>query len=663
MFIHTRTVNNGESRVAGLCQPRPQRADPTAQSDPPTPQVTRAETPKARDFLLAMSTFTVVGVLAAADGGYFPTAWGVSLLFFFGIAIALVVLPGVQPSVLEGLMLASLAALVAWIALSVLWSTDPGQSMLEVQRALVYLGGMGALLIIARRESVLVVLAALASACLVVSGYALATRLYPDVFVSPAAGSIDRFPLSEPVGYSNALGLMAAMGFLLMLGFATSANSAVARGLAAAGLVPLASALYFTASRAAVVALAIGLAVAVAWEPRRREFLGAAVPALTLPIMSVWVSARADALGKPGIPLDEAPAGHRLAFLLIVLAASAAVLVWGLMRLQRARRLRLACLVLVVGVMLTGPGLGWVNGGSGAGLQSTSTAGADLTSRLASTSMHARWDVWSVAWRAAKDEPLLGTGAGSFARSWLQDRPARQEVRSAHSLYLETLSELGAVGLGLLLVVLAAPLLAAAKARQVRLIPAAAGAWVAYIVHASAHWDWEMPVLTLAALVCGGATLVAARGEACVPRLRRLIRVGLLGVVAVLCCFAFAGLVGNVAFEQGVEAAATGSTTNAKAQARRAITWMPWSGEPWRLLGEVARSEGNIVLARASFRQGLEHDPHSWRLWIDLAMSTRGGARVNAVEQATRLNPHAVEVAGLTRRVLPRRDVAISRSD
>jgi hypothetical protein len=123
------------------------------------------------------------------------------------------------------------------------------------------------------------------------------------------------------------------------------------------------------------------------------------------------------------------------------------------------------------------------------------------------------------------------------------------------------------------------------------------------------------------------------------------------------------GLVGNVAFEQGVEAAATGSTTNAKAQARRAIYWMPWSGEPWRLMGELARGEGNIVLARASFRQGLTQDPHNWRLWIDLASTTRGRARVNAVEQATRLNPHAVEVAGLRRRVLSRRDVAINRSD
>jgi len=662
--MNTPTVNAGGLWVAGRRRPCPRCADLAVRIDRLTPQLRRTDTAGARDFVLGVSTFAVVGVLAAADGGYFPKAWGVSLLLFFGIAIAVVVLPGVQLSVLEGLMVASLAALAAWSALSALWSTDPGQSMLEAQRALVYLGGTGALLLIARRESVVVVLGAVASACVLVSGYALTTRLYPDVFGTVAVERFDRFALSEPVGYSNALGLMAAIGVILTLGFATGAKSAVARGLAGAGLVPLASALYFTASRAAVVALAVGLAIAVAWEPARRKFLGAAAAALALPMMSVWVSTRVDALGKPGIPLDEAArAGHRLALVLIVFAAGTAALVCALVRLRRAPRPRLACVVLVMGVALAGVGLGWVSGGSRPQLQTTSTAGADLMSRLASTSLHGRLDLWSVAWRAAGDHPLLGTGAGSFARSWLQDRPTRLEVRDAHNLYLETLSELGPVGLGLLLTVLVAPLVAAARARHVRLIPTAAGAWVAYSVHAGAHWDWEMPVLTLAALGCGGAILVAARRKAPVWRPSMLVRIGILGGAAALCGFAFVGLVGNVAFERGVEAASVGSTTSAKAQARRAKDWMPWSGEPWRLLGEVARAEGDVVLARASFRHGLERDPHGWGLWVGLASTSRGRARVHAVEQATRLNPHAVEVAVLRRRALSDRDTAVSRSD
>lgn len=643
--MQRRTLNAGGRGFDRWRRPRPLPADLIGRTDLPTPQVMQASSQRARDFVLGISTFAVISVLAVADGGYFPKAWGVGFLLLCGIAVAIVVLPSIQLSLLELLMLASLAGLVAWTALSTLWSTDPGQSMLEVQRALLYLSGTGGLLILARRGSTFIVLAAVASACVSVSVYALAVRLYPDVFGAPPVGRFNSFPLSDPVGYSGALGLMAAMGLLLTLGVATSANGAILRGIAGAALVPLASALYFAASRAALGALAIGFAVAVASEPTRRKFVGAAVLALTLPAMSAWVSACTDALGKPGIPLDEvARAGHRLAVVLILFAAITAALVGGSLRMRRAPPLRLACLTLVVGVVLTGLGLGWVDRAGPPQLQTTSIVGDDLASRLASTSLHGRLTLWSVAWRSVKDEPLLGTGAGSFARSWLQYRPAHGEVRSAHNVYLETLSELGPLGLALLLVVLAVPLLAATRARQERLIPVAAGVWIAYIVHAAVHWDWEMPVLTLGALVCAGAILVAARRNACVLRPRRLSRIGILGAIAALCGFVFAGLVGNVAFEKAITAAAIGSTTDANAQARRAILWMPWSGEPWRLVGELARGEGNTVLARASFRQGLKQDPHNWRLWIDLASITSGQARANAVEQATRLNPHSVEV-------------------
>ena len=63
-------------------------------------------------------------------------------------------------------------------------------------------------------------------------------------------------------------------------------------------------------------------------------------------------------------------------------------------------------------------------------------------------------------------EPLLGSGAGTFADWWLRERSTPISTREAHSLYLETLAELGPLGLALLLVALAAPL-----SRQ--LVPAA----------------------------------------------------------------------------------------------------------------------------------------------------------------------------------------------
>ena len=78
--------------------------------------------------------------------------------------------------------------------------------------------------------------------------------------------------------------------------------------------------------------------------------------------------------------------------------------------------------------------------------------------RLLSTSTSFRSDYWRVAGRMVRDDPVLGAGAGGFERTWLRERPALLFVRDAHDLYLETLAELGAVGLALLLVALLAPL-------------------------------------------------------------------------------------------------------------------------------------------------------------------------------------------------------------
>jgi len=63
-------------------------------------------------------------------------------------------------------------------------------------------------------------------------------------------------------------------------------------------------------------------------------------------------------------------------------------------------------------------------------------------------------------------EPLLGEGAGGFERRWMQERGAPNNARDAHNLYLETLAELGPIGLALLLVALIAPLAALRRAPE-----------------------------------------------------------------------------------------------------------------------------------------------------------------------------------------------------
>jgi len=133
---------------------------------------------------------------------------------------------------------------------------------------------------------------------------------------------------------------------------------------------------------------------------------------------------------------------------------------------------------------------------------------------------------WHVAWHEFRLNPVLGSGAGTFDRYWLLYRPVGSFARDAHSLYLETLAELGPIGLVLLLAALALPLLVLRGRRDPMLATAAAG-YVAYLVHTGVDWDWELPVVTLCGLVCGSGLLLWARTRDA-PELRPWERAALI---------------------------------------------------------------------------------------------------------------------------------------
>jgi O-antigen ligase len=143
---------------------------------------------------------------------------------------------------------------------------------------------------------------------------------------------------------------------------------------------------------------------------------------------------------------------------------------------------------------------------------------------------------WHVAWREVTLNPVLGSGAGTFERYWLLYRPVDSFARDAHNLYLETLAELGPIGLALLLAALGLPLLVLRGRRDPVLATAAAG-YVAYLVHAAVDWDWELPAVTLCGLVCGCSLLVATRRsdapEVRLPQ-RLLLLVSALGLAGLV---------------------------------------------------------------------------------------------------------------------------------
>ena len=80
--------------------------------------------------------------------------------------------------------------------------------------------------------------------------------------------------------------------------------------------------------------------------------------------------------------------------------------------------------------------------------------------------------------------------------------------------------------------------------RHRRLVPIAAGAYAAFLIHASVDWDWEVPAVTSTGLVCGMVVLGAAR-----PGTGRRVHAGVWSVAAaamlLIGVFSFAGIVGS----------------------------------------------------------------------------------------------------------------------
>ena len=604
-----------------------------------------------------------VAALAADGGGFDPTSWGWSTVALLLVVAGSLVFGCRRPAPLEWAFPVALAALGGWVWLSLLWSSDFSQTVLEGERMLLYVAGPAALLLLGRRSSVEGLLAALAVAITGICAYALAVRTlapgrgaYQVLSTDPQAS----FRLARPLGYANALAIFAAIGIVLALGFALRGRTLTARALGSAALVVLAPTLYFTYGRGAWPALAVGLVALVAVERDRLEAVAGLLAFGIAPAVAVVLASRAHAVtSAPGSVAAARHDGRLLAAALVVLAAVAALLplaldrVTGKIALGGSPRRALAAALAAAGIALVAAALVHVGGPRAAIRRAYHAFNAPAplvksneSQRLFSLSGSNRSEYWHVAWREIEAHPWLGGGAGSYQRFWLRHRRNALPVLDAHSLYLETLAELGPIGLGLLLGALAVPLAAVSRARSHPLAGAAAGAYVAFLLHAAIDWDWEMTAVTFAALACGVALLLAARGAA--APLGRASRVPAIALAGILCAVAVGGYIGNQAAASASDALDAEHLGTAASDAKRARRWEPWSPEPWRLLGEAELQAGRVGAARTSFLRGLQKDSRDWELWLDLALATRGHERRAALDHVAVLNPLSSELRDLS---------------
>jgi Flp pilus assembly protein TadD len=275
------------------------------------------------------------------------------------------------------------------------------------------------------------------------------------------------------------------------------------------------------------------------------------------------------------------------------------------------------------------------------------STGGDINRRLVSLSGNGRSEYWRVAWKEIASNPFLGGGAGSYERFWHRDRRTAYESRNAHNLYLETLAELGPIGLALLAAALGVPFVALPRARGRPAITAAIAAYTAFIVHAAIDWDWQILPVSLGALACAAAVLVSTRTEGSETTIPSRGRTAALVPLIALAAFAIVAEVGNSALARSVSAANRGQPALAERLARRAHRWAPWSAQPWQRLGEAQLAAGDLGGARRSFDHGVKLDRTDWSLWYDLAEASTGPARAAALAQASRLNPLSPEIAAL----------------
>jgi tetratricopeptide (TPR) repeat protein len=270
-------------------------------------------------------------------------------------------------------------------------------------------------------------------------------------------------------------------------------------------------------------------------------------------------------------------------------------------------------------------------------LEGNPSGSTDVSKRLLSFGSAARIDQWHVAVNEWRGHKILGTGAGTYAQYWMAARSNAFKVLDVHNLYLETLAELGLIGLVILVGALLVPLAGAARSRHLPLVAVAAGGYATWLAHAAYDWDWELPAATLPALICAGSILASGRVRGAVITGRRqslLVAAALAAAV-----IGTLGLVENRSLAQSADHAQRGDYKQALALARRARRLAPWSSDPWAQIAGIRIQQGRRIDAVDAYRHAVAKDPDDWTLWLGLAAQSRSRERAQAVARLRVLAP------------------------
>jgi O-antigen ligase len=480
----------------------------------PVPRLRLGALGAARVALLAGPT-----VLAFWSGGYFDTPRAVAgLVAWLLVAVALVAGEPLSRARSSRLALGGLALLGVWTLISIIWAPAAGAAYHSGQRVLLYTGALLAASMLLRSPRWLrAVEPSLAAGALIVIGYGLSERLLPGLLHFQSSHSaLGR--LEQPLTYWNAMGEVAAIGLVLCARLAgDQERRSGVRLVAASASVPLGLGLYLSFSRGALFACAAGLATLIVAAPQRQQLRGALVTLLAAVLGALVATPFHSLTTLLGSASHRQSQGLLALLTLVVIGILAAIAERAFVIRGRtgAARMPKRAPWIAFALICAGLALALVGGSKERSISPLST-GATRYATLQSN----RYAYWRVAWHAFSDAPVRGVGAGGWAVYWLRLRRINDFAADAHSLPIQTLAELGLVGLALLAAFLAGLGLVARDAMRAAAGPAAGllAGLVAYLAHAPLDWDWEMPAVTLIALVLAGGLAAVADQAAILAR-------------------------------------------------------------------------------------------------------------------------------------------------
>jgi tetratricopeptide (TPR) repeat protein len=626
---------------------------------------------RSPELLVGTLAVGVFVALAAADGGFEPTASGPAALFLLGLLVSFGFASRRFPPALPRRQLYAIGAFLgfaAWAFISILWADDKGVAWEGANRVLLY-GIVVALFALpswsSRSAAQTMGLYSLAIAALG-AGFFLATTASQD----PSIHFVDvRF--AEPTGYHNASVALFLGAFWPAL-FLSSRREVpwLLRGafLAAAGL--LLELALVAQSRGWLLVFPIAAALYLALVPGRLRNLAMAAPlALTIavasvPLLDVLPAAR-DEIGLSGALDDATTAMLASVTALFLLGCLAAIfdrsvrIPERLLRRARSPAAASGALAMLVGAIVALAVIGnpvtwaedrWDDFTSG---QAEFSSGSQLGESLGSN----RYDFWRVAADQFVDAPLSGAGVDNFAADYLEERRTLEEPLYPHNLPLQVLGGTGLVGAALLVAFFG--LAGAGLVRTWRAPPDPLGRGVAtvaavavtyWFLHGTGDWFWAMPAVSappLAWLVMAGR-LEGHRGAAPArlrvpwpsrPTLRALL-------TALLLAFALSTYALPWAAARDVEEAQRiwpRDPGEALDRIDRASDLNFLSSAPDLAGGTIAALLGDRGKVRSYFEDALEREPRSWYARLELGgLAALEGDRTKAIAQlrkARRLNP------------------------